>query len=172
MYVKTFPHVNEAAVSPVWRIHGRVSYNRLSACDGGILFYVTRSEFDPHRNTPVEILHVILLGFVKYLWRDTVARLKDAEKATLIARLSSFDVSGLGVPPLTGKTLVTYAKSLVGCDFRVVAQAAPFALHGLDSISDELVRVWTALSRLIPLVWHLSSHLIRFRLLRVDSFMN
>ena len=92
-------------------------------------------------------------------------RLKDAEKETLTARLSSFDVSGLGIPPLSGRTLVTYAKSLVGRDFRAIAQAAPFVLHGLDNIPDELIKVWIALSRLVPLVWQpeirdITAHLV------------
>ncbi|KAI0750146.1 hypothetical protein C8Q80DRAFT_1100350, partial [Daedaleopsis nitida] len=130
-YMKKIPCVAEAAVSPVWCIH----------------------DFDPHSDTPVEILHVILLGFVKYLWRDSVSHLKDVEKNTVIARLSSLDVTGLGLPPLSGKTLVTYAGSLVGRDFRAIAQSAPFILHSLDSIPDELMKVWTSLSHLVPLVW-------------------
>ncbi|KAI8983315.1 hypothetical protein BD414DRAFT_515805 [Trametes punicea] len=130
-YVRTIPRYEEAATSPVWRIR----------------------DFDPHSDTPVEILHVILLGFVKYLWRDTVSRLKDSAKETLVARLTSFDVAGLGIPPLQGTTLVNYAKSLVGRDFRAIAQAAPFVLHDLCGIPDELHGVWIALSRLIPLVW-------------------
>lgn len=96
---------------------------------------------------------MILLGFVKYLWRDSVSRLSDAEKKTVAARLSSFDVSGLGIPPLSGNTLVTYAKSLVGRDFRAVAQTAPFVLHDLANIPPELQKVWTALAHLVPLVW-------------------
>ncbi len=122
-------------------------------------------DFDPHSDTPVEILHVILLGFVKYLWRDSVGRLKDPEKAILATRLSSFDVSGLGFPPLSGKTLVTYAGSLVGRDFRAVAQAAPFVLHDFNSIPEEVIKVWVALSHLVPLVWqpeikNITAHLV------------
>lgn len=115
-------------------------------------------DFDPHSDTPVEILHVILLGFVKYFWRDTVSRLKDPAKRVLIARLSSFDVTGLGIAPLLGATLVNYAKSLVGRDFRAVAQAAPFVLHNLDGIPVELHRVWVALGHLVPLVWQPEIH--------------
>ncbi|TFK46156.1 hypothetical protein OE88DRAFT_1638675 [Heliocybe sulcata] len=115
--------------SPVWRI----------------------KDFDPHSDTPVEILHVILLGFVKYLWRDAISRLKDPQKAVLIARLNSFNVSGLGIPKLAGSTLVTYSGSLTGRDFRAIAQAAPFVLH--DLLAADALAVWQALGVLVPLVW-------------------
>ncbi|KAJ6576824.1 hypothetical protein B0H10DRAFT_1963322 [Mycena sp. CBHHK59/15] len=60
----------------------------------------TFQDFDPHQDTPVEILHVILLGFVKYFWRDAVARVKKSDHEILISRLSSFNVSGLGISAL------------------------------------------------------------------------
>ncbi|KAF7329540.1 hypothetical protein MKEN_00216800 [Mycena kentingensis (nom. inval.)] len=122
----TFP---TNTLSPVWRI----------------------KDLDPHRDTPVEILHVVLLGFVKYFWRDAVARLKDSEKKILETRLSSFDVSGLGISPLPGHTLVRYAGSLVGRDFRAIVQVAPFVLQGL--LSEERIAAWVALSRVVALVW-------------------
>ncbi|KAJ7062390.1 hypothetical protein C8F01DRAFT_1285015 [Mycena amicta] len=122
----TFP---TDVTSPVWRI----------------------KDLDPHQDTPVEILHVILLGFVKYFWQDAIARLKDPEKVILETRLSSFDVSGLGLSPLPGHTLVRYAGSLVGRDFRTIAQVAPFVLQGL--LSPERVEAWVALSAIVTLVW-------------------
>lgn len=109
---------------------------------------------DPHQDTPVEILHVILLGFVKYLWRDVVQnQLKNKANSleTLKIRLSSFDVSGLGISPLAGKTLVQYAGSLTGRDFRTIAQVAPFVIY--DFVPKDCLATWTALSKLIPLVW-------------------
>ncbi|KAJ7641154.1 hypothetical protein FB45DRAFT_1124604 [Roridomyces roridus] len=125
--LRTFP---ADITSPVWRI----------------------KDFDPHQDTPVEILHVILLGFVKYFWRDAIARLKKpAEKELLIARLSSFNVSGLGFPALSGHTLVNYAGSLTGRDFRALVQAAPFVLQGL--LPKEKIHAWTALSAVVSLVW-------------------
>lgn len=109
-------------------------------------------DLDPHADTPVEILHVILLGFVKYFWRDAVARVSADLKPTLIARLSSFDTSGLNIPSLAGHTLVKYAGSLTGRDFRAIAQAAPFVLHDLG-LPDEHIHAWAALSALVSLVW-------------------
>ncbi|KAJ3719382.1 hypothetical protein C8R42DRAFT_697165 [Lentinula raphanica] len=122
-------NIPDGIYSPVWRIKG----------------------FDPHRDTPVEILHVILLGFVKYYWRDTIARLSDNQKNVLSHRLSSFDVSGLGFPALNGETLVKYARSLTGGSFRVIAQTAPFVLY--DLIPKQCYQAWVALSALVPLVW-------------------
>lgn len=101
----------------------------------------------------MEILHVILLSFVKYFWRDAIKRLKDPDKKILIARLASFDVSGLGISPLPAATFVNYAGSLVGCNFCAIAQVATFVLHGFGGIPPESIKAWTALSRLVPLVW-------------------
>lgn len=109
---------------------------------------------DPHSDTPVEILHVVLLGFVKYLWRDLVQNQigSNAEKKELLAtRLSSFNVSGLGISPLAGHTLVQYCGSLTGRDFRAIAQVAPFVAY--DLVSKDCFETWVALSKLIPLIW-------------------
>lgn len=115
----------------------------------------------------MEILHVVLLGFVKYLWRDLVQlqlKNKDDLKALLATRLSSFDVSGLGISPLAGHTLVQYSGSLTGRDFRAIAQAAPFVVY--DLVSKECLETWVALAKLIPLIWQpeikdIESHIVR-----------
>ncbi|PBK63272.1 hypothetical protein ARMSODRAFT_1024021 [Armillaria solidipes] len=122
----------ENTSSPVWRIKG----------------------LDPHRNTPMEILHVILLGFVKYFWQDLIhnqLKGKEDKKALLETRLSSLDVSGLGISPLAGHTLVTYAGSLTGRDFRAIAQVAPYVIY--DLVSEECCDAWISLSKMIPLIW-------------------
>ncbi|KAJ7483665.1 hypothetical protein FB451DRAFT_1029349, partial [Mycena latifolia] len=121
----------ENTMSPVWRIRG----------------------LDPHQDTPVEILHVVLLGFVKYLWRDLIQQLKtkDDKKQLLVTRLSSLDVSGLGISPLAGKTLVQYSGSLTGRDFRAIAQVAPFVVY--DLVSKDCFETWQALSKIVPLIW-------------------
>ncbi|KAI6013512.1 hypothetical protein EDC04DRAFT_2870834 [Pisolithus marmoratus] len=127
------------------------------------------SGLDPHQDTPVEILHVILLGFVKYFWRDAMSRLNEVQKAELQVRLASFDVTGLGIPLLAGHTLVQYAGSLTSQDFRTISQAAPFVLY--DLVPRPCYEAFLALSALIPLVWkpcienveeHLVHHIRRF----------
>ncbi|KAH9910206.1 hypothetical protein B0H21DRAFT_714536 [Amylocystis lapponica] len=108
-------------------------------------------DFDPNQDSPFEVLHVILLGVVKYFWRDAVSRQSDEDKEILKTRLSSANVAGLGISPLRGHTLVQYAGSLVGRDFRTVLQVAPSVLHGM--IPEEAYEAWVALCRLAPLVF-------------------
>ena len=90
---------------------------------------------DPHADTPVEILHTVLLGFVKYFWHDVVHNqlaTNPPKKELLKTRLNSLDVSGLQVgQQLSGRTLVQYAGSLTGRDFRIIAQVAPYVLYDL-----------------------------------------
>ncbi|KAJ8489898.1 hypothetical protein ONZ51_g2656 [Trametes cubensis] len=61
------------------------------------------------------------------------------------------DTKGLGIPPLRGHTLVQYAGSLVGRDFRGILQVAPQVLQGL--LPDEAYEAWLALCRLAPLIF-------------------
>jgi hypothetical protein len=90
---KVFP--GDGIISPVWRIRGERfvlnwNYVQTERC---------LVDLDPHRDTPVEILHVIMLGFVKYFWRDAMNRLTPAEKRTVKTRISvrdSFGVLSLG----------------------------------------------------------------------------
>ncbi|KAJ3844653.1 hypothetical protein F5878DRAFT_706070 [Lentinula raphanica] len=123
----------EETMSPVWRIRG----------------------LDPHSDTPVEILHVVLLGFIKYLWRDVIEnqiKKNPEKKAELAARLSSVDVEGLGLgSKLPGETLVNYYGSLTGSNFRKICQVAPFVLKPF--VADQCYETWISLSKLVPLIW-------------------
>ncbi|KAI5997805.1 hypothetical protein F5J12DRAFT_906910 [Pisolithus orientalis] len=113
-----------------------------------MLTSITCLWLDPYQDTPVEILHVILLGFVEYFWRDTISRLNDVQ-------LTSFDVSRLGIPDLAGQTLVQYVGSLTRCDFCTISQPAPFILY--DLVPCECYKAFLALSLLVPLVWHIDN---------------
>ena len=91
------------------------------------------------------------MGFVKYFWRDAISRLNEEQKSALTVQLCSLDVAGLNIPPVSGKNLVKHAGSLVGRDFRVIVQVAPFVLH--DLLPPFCMKAWIALCVLVPLVW-------------------
>ena len=116
-----------------------------------MLFETINIGLDAHCHTPVEVLHVVLLGFIKYFWRDAIARVTKAQKPLLITRISSLDVGGLGISPISGKTFVQYAGSLVGRDFRIIAQIAPFVLY--DLVPDPCYEAWIALCYLVPQIF-------------------
>ncbi|KAI0054859.1 hypothetical protein BV25DRAFT_1766987, partial [Artomyces pyxidatus] len=120
-------------------------------------------DFDANQDSPVEILHVVLLGVVKYWWRDAVSRISSGDKENLKARISGLDVTGLGIPQPRGSTLVQYAKSLTGQDFRVILQIAPSVLQGL--IPDTHYEAWLTLCRLAPLVY-------QPRIVNLDEYMD
>lgn len=96
----------------------------------------------------------MLLGFVKYFWRDAINNQLSgsAQKDLLKSRINSLDISGLQIGHrLPGNTLVQYAGSLTGRDFRVIAQIAPFVLY--DLVSPTSFAAWVSLSNLVPLIW-------------------
>ena len=108
-------------------------------------------DIDLNAQTPVEVLHTILLGFVKYFWRDAVSRQTCEGKDTLSQRLSSIDVSDLQLAALRGSSLVQHAGSLTGGDFKAIIQVAQAVLQGM--IPSEAYEAWTALGRLCNIVF-------------------
>ena len=60
-------------------------------------------------------------------------------------------MDGLGISPLAGETLVNYAGSLTGRDFRAIAQVTPFIIY--DLVPSDVFDAWVALSTLVPLLW-------------------
>ncbi|OSX63035.1 hypothetical protein POSPLADRAFT_1033630 [Postia placenta MAD-698-R-SB12] len=120
-------------------------------------------DLDVNHDTPVEILHVVLLGFIKYFWCDAIACIPRDHKDLLKTWLSSLDVSGLGLPSLAGETLVTYVGSLTGRNFQTISQVASFVLYNM--VSAECFDAWLMLCTLVPLIWQpviedLESHLV------------
>ena len=76
----------------------------------------------------------------------------NAQKDLLKQHINLLNISGLQIEQhLPGNTLVWYAGSLTGQDFRVTAQIAPFVLY--DLVSPTSFAVWVSLSNLMPLIW-------------------
>lgn len=108
--------------------------------------------FDGHRDTPVEILHVILLGVAKYLLQNRMQRCSAKEKNKIWGGWRSFNTSGLKVPPIQPKTMINHFLSLTGKDFRVVLQAAPFIFFQCE-MSPEEREAWMTLTHLAPYIF-------------------
>jgi hypothetical protein len=109
------------------------------------------SGFDGVLDTPVEVLHVVLLGVVKYLARDLVAGISGSDQDLLVGRLESFDRTGLNINSFKPKYLINHIKSLVGRDFKILLQAAPFVFG--EWMSEEQKPIWIALCKLAPLIF-------------------
>ncbi|KAJ3234890.1 hypothetical protein HDU77_000329, partial [Chytriomyces hyalinus] len=97
-------------------------------------------------DTPVEILHCVLLGIVKYFLRATIKGLSGSKKQDLKAYLEGVQQDGLP-ERIDGHSLVQHVKSLIGKDFRLFAQVAPFALANV--VTKELLAAWVSLSHLV-----------------------
>ncbi|KAH9816315.1 hypothetical protein DFH28DRAFT_966741 [Melampsora americana] len=73
--------------------------------------------FDGHRDTPVEVLHVIFLGVGKYLMRNQMNSCSGSKKDSIRGRWRSFNTSGLNIPPIQPKKLIQHFMSLNGKEF-------------------------------------------------------
>ncbi|KAH9815821.1 hypothetical protein DFH28DRAFT_927727 [Melampsora americana] len=118
--------------------------------------------FEGHLDTPVESLHVVLLGVVKYLFRDAMDNLPDSALPSVLARWKSFDTSGLNVPTIQPRTLTSYYQSLVGKDFQTILQSIPSVLY--PHFSYERRRMWTALV-------HLGSYIFQAELTNMCTYL-
>ncbi|KAF8576964.1 hypothetical protein K439DRAFT_1649193 [Ramaria rubella] len=98
---------------------------------------------DPHSNTPVEILHTILLGIIKYVWHNLHTTLDDNSRDLFVTRLQSSSISGLSIPPVNG---------LIGKHFKTIMQTIVFHVHGL--VQDSQFELIKATGHLGALVWY------------------
>ncbi|KAH9807975.1 hypothetical protein DFH28DRAFT_1199728 [Melampsora americana] len=119
--------------------------------------------FDGHADTPVESLHVVLLGVTKYMYRDVISKLSPGELSNLTGQWQSFDISGLNCPAIQPRNMVHYAHSLLGKDFRVVLQAAPFVLFKF--LPDDYRHCWISLV-------HLASYIFQNQIFNKEKYLS
>ncbi|KAF8056083.1 hypothetical protein FPV67DRAFT_1732296 [Lyophyllum atratum] len=86
---------------------------------------------DPTQDTPVEILHTILLGIIKYVWYLLHTSWSDSDRELFSIRLQSTDIDGLNVPPIRGAYMMQYRNNLIGKHFKTLMQTMAFHVHDL-----------------------------------------
>ncbi|KAJ6570349.1 hypothetical protein B0H10DRAFT_2168799 [Mycena sp. CBHHK59/15] len=93
---------------------------------------------DPNRDTPVELLHTILLGIIK-------------AADLFVVRLQSTDIDGLTIPPIRAPYMMQYRNGLIGKHFKTLMQTMVFHVH--DLVSPEIFTLIKAVSALGAVLW-------------------
>ena len=88
---------------------------------------------DPSQDTPVEILHTILLGIVKCVWHNLHTSWEDPQQNLFVIRLQSTDIDGLTAPPIRASYIMQYRNGLIGKHFKTLMQTMVFHVHGIAS---------------------------------------
>ncbi|CAK5262380.1 unnamed protein product [Mycena citricolor] len=87
---------------------------------------------DPSQDTPIELLHTVLLGIMKYIWHFmNTKKWSDEDRHLLAIRLQSTDLSGLSVPPIRAAYMIQYKNNLIGKHFKTLMQTLAFHVHGI-----------------------------------------
>ncbi|KAI0682367.1 hypothetical protein BC835DRAFT_1409624 [Cytidiella melzeri] len=100
--------------------------------------------FGPTQDTPIEILHTILLGIVKYVWYKSWS-------FCYTQHLQATDTCRLNITPIRANYITQYANSLIRRQLKTIGQVSVFHVH--DLVELKVLHVWRAVELLMALLW-------------------
>ncbi|KAI9310221.1 hypothetical protein DFJ73DRAFT_611105, partial [Zopfochytrium polystomum] len=107
--------------------------------------------FDGAPDCPTEILHCVQLGIIKYALRATVQSLSKPNRDILKSGIEGIDRTGLEKPPNGHALVVQYVGSLIGKDFKLFAQLAPFAL--VNIVDNKCLQLWKSIAEMTAILF-------------------
>ncbi|KAI9617216.1 hypothetical protein H4Q26_013081 [Puccinia striiformis f. sp. tritici PST-130] len=114
--------------------------------------------FDGCHDTPVEVLHVILLGVIKYISNDFLTNtIKPKQANDLLGTWQSFITDSLDLPVLNAAYMYKHHRSMIGKDFKILLQCAPFVFY--QFMNEPQQDLWRVLCQLAPYIFqtHISN---------------